>query len=120
MGAESGPERSCSSCFTDLAPCVVLASSTPHRYWRKSVCLTSEPRRKTLLGEQVSPGGTCAQRSVEQPQLMGSDGRLQKKFLSYLGGQVDGEGRELSRKGCEETNGEIDTVGEGEEGEGLD
>jgi hypothetical protein len=51
---------------------------------------------------------------------MGSDGRLQKKFLSYLGGQVDGEGRELSRKGCEETNGEIDTVGEGEEGEGLD
>ena len=32
-------------------------------------------RVKTLLGEQVSPGRTHAQRAVDQPQLTGADGR---------------------------------------------
>ena len=34
----------------------------------------------TLLGEQVSPGRTHAQRAVEHPQLTGADGRLEGSF----------------------------------------
>jgi hypothetical protein len=32
------------------------------------------PEVKTLLGEQVSPGRTCAEQAVELPQLVGADG----------------------------------------------
>jgi hypothetical protein len=31
---------------------------------------------KTLVGEQVSPGGNCAQQAVEQIQIMGAVGGL--------------------------------------------
>jgi hypothetical protein len=37
---------------------------------------------KILLGEQVSPGRTCAQWAVEQPQLAGTDGRPEGSCLS--------------------------------------
>lgn len=30
IGADGGPERSCPSCSTDLAPCVLLAGPIPH------------------------------------------------------------------------------------------
>jgi hypothetical protein len=32
------------------------------------------PGMRTLLGEQLSPGRTCVQQAVEQPQLLGADG----------------------------------------------
>ena len=32
------------------------------------------PEVRALLGDQLSPGGTCVQRAVEQPQLSGADG----------------------------------------------
>jgi hypothetical protein len=47
-----------------------------HTIYGDKVALSPlSPRVKTLLGEQVSPGRTHAQRAVDQPQLTGADGR---------------------------------------------
>jgi hypothetical protein len=46
----------------------------------------TSPGVKTLLGEQVSPVGTCAQQAVDQPQLRGADHPfLLTSILKYSG-----------------------------------
>ena len=48
-----------------------------HTIYGDKVALSPlSPRVKTLPGDQLSPGGTCVQRAVEQPQLMDVDGGL--------------------------------------------
>jgi hypothetical protein len=39
---------------------------------------------RTLLGDQLSPGGPCLQRAVEQPQLLGADVDWKDKPCPYV------------------------------------
>ena len=38
---------------------------------------------RTLLGEQLSPGETCVQRAVEQPQVLSADGDQKAVFCLF-------------------------------------
>ena len=56
-------------------PCVFLTAMLQTVIGEKMAISPLSPGVKALLGERVSPGGTCAQRAVEQTQLVGADGR---------------------------------------------
>jgi hypothetical protein len=71
-------EGSCLCLPSVSIPCVLLATPALDSYWRECVYLTSESRSES------TPGGTCVQTFVEQPQLLGTDGdQFSQNFLIF-------------------------------------
>jgi hypothetical protein len=65
--------------------CVLLAGPTLDNHWKKNLEISPLSLGvRTLLGDQLSSGCTCAQRAVEQPHLLGAEAQWKHLFTFLM------------------------------------